>query len=288
MSKKAFIYNPVSGKGIIKQNLGNIIELLSDEEPLTLIPTGRNIKENIRDFDGDRIICAGGDGTIHNLIEASLQVGYKGVLGYIPVGTTNDFANSIGVPHDILEAAKVAVGDKIISCDEGRFNTSEYFDYVAAFGLFTRVSYATPQDKKNSFGYLAYMMEGAKELPDIKAYDMSIEADGVVTSGRYIYGSISNSRFVGGFKLPYENIRLDDGVFEVILVKEHPRKDLPKVANYLLGLTTSCKYVETFKSSKVKIHADGPVPWTLDGEDGGTHTEVNITNINKAFTIAVQ
>ena len=167
----------------------------------------------------DRIVCSGGDGTLDEVVTGVMKSGIKVPVGYIPAGSTNDFGNSLGIDKDMIHAADIAANGYRFPCDIGKFN-DDYFVYVAAFGIFTEVSYATDQGLKNMLGHTAYILEGAKQLWDIPSYRMQVEYDGNVLYDEFIYGMITNSMSVGGFKgiIP-GNISLNDGKFEVTLIR---------------------------------------------------------------------
>ena len=172
MSRKLlFVFNPHSGKGQIKNNLVDIVDIMVKAGyEVTIYTTQaradatRKVIEEAQNFD--RIVCSGGDGTLDEVVTGLIQSEASTPIGYIPAGSTNDFANSLGIPKEMVKAAEVAVGNNPFPCDIGDFN-SDTFVYVAAFGLFTEVSYKTSQQLKNIFGHVAYIMEGAKHLHDI-------------------------------------------------------------------------------------------------------------------------
>ena len=215
-----------------------------------------------------------------------IQSGQDVPIGYIPAGSTNDFANSLGIPKDMVKSAAVAVGDHPFPCDIGDFN-EDTFVYVAAFGLFTEVSYKTSQQMKNIFGHVAYIMEGAKCLHDIPSYDMQVEYDGNVFQDEFIYGMVTNSISVGGFKgMTGNDVKLDDGVFEVTMIKK-PRNpiELNEILACLANMIDDTELIYSFKTNQVRITAKENVAWTLDGEFGGEHEEVLIQNLHQRVTI---
>ena len=209
-------------------------------------------------------------------------------IGYIPAGTTNDFASSLGISHDMLLAAKAAVSDEVFSCDIGRFG-EDYFVYVAAFGLFTEASYSTSQDLKNLLGGAAYILEGAKQLADIPSYKMQVECDGEVIYGEFVFGMISNSISVGGIKDVFaDNISLSDGLFEVTLVRMPVNPlELSEIIGFFTNFNRDTRLVESFKCGTVTISATEKVSWTLDGEYGGSVDKVHISVIPKAVDFLV-
>ena len=291
MKKMLFVFNPHSGKGLIRQHIINIIDIfVKDGYEVTLHPTqSRNDayeKVSSRCADFDAIVCSGGDGTLNETIKALMKQEKRVPLGYIPSGTMNDFASSIGIPKDMPEAAEVIVKGEPTTVDIGSFN-DEYFTYIAAFGAFTDVSYETPQQMKNMFGSLAYIMEGMKRLNTAKSYHVTVINGKEKIEDEFIFGMVSNSTSVGGFKgLGGMEVKLDDGVFEVFLIKTP--KSLPEfqlTINALLKREADSEYFVSFKSKQVEFHSDNDLPWTLDGEFGGNCRNVCIKNNCRAIDI---
>ena len=292
MSQKLlFIFNPHSGKGQIKNNLVDIVDIMVKAGyDVTIYATQaradatRKVMEEAANFD--RIVCSGGDGTLDEVVTGLIKSDTNTPIGYIPAGSTNDFANSLGIPKEMVKAAEVAVGKNPFPCDIGDFN-SDTFVYVAAFGLFTEVSYKTSQQLKNIFGHVAYIMEGAKHLHDILSYNMQVEYEEHVFQDEFIYGMVTNSVSVGGFKgMTGTDVKLDDGVFEVTLIKKpHNPIELNEILACLTNMIDDSDLIYSFKTNEVKITAREQIAWTLDGEFGGEHEEVIIRNLNKRVTI---
>ena len=289
--KLLFIFNPHSGKGQIKNNLVDIVDIMVKVGyDVTIYTTQaradatRKVMEEAANFD--RIVCSGGDGTLDEVVTGLIKSDTNTPIGYIPAGSTNDFANSLGIPKEMVKAAEVAVGKNPFPCDIGDFN-SDTFVYVAAFGLFTEVSYKTSQQLKNIFGHVAYIMEGAKHLHDILSYNMQVEYEGHVFQDEFIYGMVTNSVSVGGFKgMTGTDVKLDDGVFEVTLIKKpHNPIELNEILACLTNMIDDSDLIYSFKTNEVKITAREQIAWTLDGEFGGEHEEVIIRNLNKRVTI---
>ena len=289
--KLLFIFNPHSGKGQIKNNLVDIVDIMVKAGyDVTIYTTQaradatRKVMEEAANFE--RIVCSGGDGTLDEVVTGLIKSDTNTPIGYIPAGSTNDFANSLGIPKEMVKAAEVAVGKNPFPCDIGDFN-SDTFVYVAAFGLFTEVSYKTSQQLKNIFGHVAYIMEGAKHLHDILSYNMQVEYEGHVFQDEFIYGMETNSVSVGGFKgMTGTDVKLDDGVFEVTLIKKpHNPIELNEILACLTNMIDDSDLIYSFKTNEVKITAREQIAWTLDGEFGGEHEEVIIRNLNKRVTI---
>ncbi len=293
MTKALFIVNAKSGKGLIKNHLLDIINIMVEAGlDITIYTTQakadatRKVMESAADFD--KIFCSGGDGTLDEVVAGLIQSGRDIPLGYIPAGSTNDFANSLKIPKGMVKAAHAAVHGKEFPCDIGFFN-GKTFVYVAAFGLFTKVSYQTSQQLKNIFGHAAYILEGAKHLRDIPSYVLKVEYGDVIFEDAFIYGMVTNSISVGGFKgMTGDNIKLDDGVFEVTLIKKPKNPiELNEILGCLTNLIDDSDLIYSFKTEELRITAQEKVAWTLDGEFGGKHNEVVIKNLTKRIRIMV-
>lgn len=289
--KLLFVFNPRSGKGLIKEHLVDIVDVMVKAGyEVTIYTTQsqgdaiRKVREEAKYYD--RVVCSGGDGTLDEVVTGMQQSEVNVPIGYIPAGSTNDFANSLGIPKDMVDAAKVAVGDNPFPCDVGYFN-GDTFVYVAAFGLFTEVSYKTPQQLKNVLGHAAYILEGAKQLHDIPSFTMQIEHDGQVFQDKFIYGMVTNSVSVGGFKgMTGDDVKLDDGVFEVTLIKSPKNPiELNRILASLTNLIDDTDLIYSFKTNHLHVMSKEKVAWTLDGEFGGEHEDLTIKNLNKQITI---
>lgn len=293
MKKALFIYNPKAGKAGIVNSLSDVVDNITKSGfEITIYPTqcqgDGEVKVLEREDIYDRIICSGGDGTLDEIVTGMMNSGKILPVGYIPAGSTNDFARSVNIPKDMREASVVAAGDNIYKCDIGKFN-DRYFVYVAAFGMFTEVTYETDQNLKNMFGYAAYLAEAVKSIQSIKATPLKILYDDNEINGNFLVGMISNSNSIGGLRtLPGPDVSLNDGLFEVLLVKE-PEDifELNSIIPAILDRKIKSECVISFKCEKIKIIADEPVAWTLDGEFGGSVREVDISNMHEAFEIAV-
>lgn len=294
MKKKLlFIFNPHSGKGLIRNYLVDIVDTMVKANcDVTVYTTQeradatRKVKEEGRNYD--QIVCSGGDGTLDEVVTGMIQAGLELPLGYIPAGSTNDFANSLGIEKEMQLSCLTAVYGSPFPCDVGQFN-DDTFVYVAAFGLFTEVSYQTPQQLKNIFGHAAYILEGAKHLRDIPSYIMHVEYDNQRIQDEFIYGMITNSISVGGFKgMTGPDVKLDDGEFEVTLIRT-PRNpiELNEILACLTNMIDDSDLVYTFKTSELHIQSKTKVAWTLDGEFGGEHEEVVVKDLQKRVNIMV-
>ena len=288
-----FIYNPNAGKGKIKSALSDVLVTLSSTgRPIEVHPTAavRDATHYIANKGAtySLIVCSGGDGTFSECINGLLELpkDARPMLGYLPAGTTNDCAASLKLSGNPIEAAKNAIFGTPFSMDVGKLN-NRYFTYVAAFGAFTNVSYDTPQNLKNTLGQLAYVVNGAMQLPNLRTHHVRATFDNKVIEDDFIYGMISNSESVGGIRgLTGKDVFLHDGVFELTLVKE-PKK-LSDYADILTALTTTGYHshlVTTAKVSRLHLQFDEPVSFTLDGEYGGHHSEVTVHTIPRAVNI---
>ena len=295
MKKKLlFVINPYAGKGQIKSKLLDIVDtFVKQDYEVIVYPTqapqdARNLVQ--KEAGGyDLVVCSGGDGTLDEVVSGMMMRSEKINIGYIPSGSTNDFANSLRIPKDMMQAAQTAVAGQPFPCDVGHMN-GEFFIYVAAFGLFTDVSYGTPQEWKNLLGHAAYIMEGARSLTSIKSYPMCVECNGELLTGDFIFGMITNSTSVGGFKnMTGPNVKLDDGLFEVTLIKRPKNAmELSEILRSLGNLKDETDLIYSVKTDQIRIVSREEVAWTMDGEFGGNHTEVVIRNEKCAVSIMVQ
>lgn len=294
MKKILFLYNPNAGMGKLKGKLADVIDIFTKAGYMvTAYPTQKRLDavEKIQCWHEhfDLIVCSGGDGTLDETVTGMLLGNVNVPLGYIPAGTTNDFATSLGISKDMLESAETAVCGEPFACDIGKFQ-DDYFVYIAAFGLFTDVSYETDQNVKNVLGHLAYLLEGAKRVFNIPSYKMKVIHDGEIIEDEFMFGMVTNSRSVGGFKgIIGPEIQFDDGVFEVTLIKT-PKN--PIELNELLGAILlkqlDSKTMYSFKAKEIRFECEEAIPWTLDGEFGGTHQVAVVKNIKEAISIKVK
>lgn len=291
--KLLFIVNPNSGKGEMRQHVVECVDLFVKADfEVTLYTTQKAGDATrivmTRGSDFDLIVCSGGDGTLNETVAGLMQLKEKPALGYIPSGTTNDFASSLQIPKKPLDAAALVLNGIPSSVDVGCFN-NRYFTYVAGFGAFTEVSYSTPQNTKNALGRLAYILEGIKSLPTLRHYHVRVESEEQELEGDFIFGMVTNATTVGGFKgIIASDAGLDDGLFEVFLVKAPANPiEFQMVFNEILIPPKQCKFVIRFKAKHVRFIADTEMPWTLDGEFGGAPHVADIKNCQKALHLFV-
>ena len=296
MKKIYFIYNPHSGKEQIGLKLNEIIRTLAEKDnELTVVPTigYLDAMERIMNLqDGyDLVVCSGGDGTLDEVVTGMMKrpMEKRIPIGYIPAGTTNDFARSLEIPRNMPEAAKNIMAGKPFACDIGSFN-EDSFVYIASFGIFTEVSYSTKQEIKNVLGHMAYVLEGMKSLYNIRSYKMKVSSDEMEFEGDFLFGMITNSKSVAGFKgLVRGDVQFDDGVYEVTFIKRPKNPlEIQEILAALLLEEINTDYMYSFRTKKLIIEAEEMVPWTLDGEFGGEHDKVIIENNQKAVEIIVK
>lgn len=290
-----FIYNPRAGKAQIRSNLLDIIDVfVKAGYEVTAYPTqapGDAVKAvRERRAGYDMVVCSGGDGTLDEVVAGMMQCTEKLPIGYVPAGSTNDFAGSLKIPKRMKAAADVVVNGRDFACDIGSFNGA-HFIYVAAFGLFTDVSYETKQDVKNVLGHAAYLLEGVKRLPAIRSYPLKITCDNQVLEGEFLYGMITNSYSVGGVRgITGRNVCLDDGLFEVTLVKKPSlARDMNGIVQALADRRFHSEYILNFMAAELVVESKGeePLAWTLDGEFGGSHERAEIHNCHRELLIRV-
>ena len=294
MDKKLlFVYNPKAGKARIRTKLADILEVFArDGYELTVCPTQKQgdacriVTGRSREYD--LVVCSGGDGTLDEVVTGMMKSEERLPIGYVPAGSTNDFANSLKIPKNMLQAADVVVNGRTFACDVGKFNYS-IFIYVAAFGIFTDVSYGTPQDTKNVLGHAAYLIEGVKRLPSVRSYPLKITCNDEVIEGEFLYGMVTNSHSVGGFRgITGQNVALDDGLFEVTLIRKPTNPlDINNIIRALVDKRVKSEHIYTFTTEKLKVESEEPVAWTLDGEFGGEHLAVVIESWHQALEIRV-
>lgn len=293
MKKKAlFIYNANAGTGKIRPHLSKIIERLCQADyDITIYATqaAGEATEMVltRGELYETVICSGGDGTINEVVSGVIALDKKPIIGYLPTGTVNDFAKSLGIPSNPIRAMEAIVAGKTFKCDVGEFN-GRTFNYVAAFGAFTEVSYETPQKTKNTLGKMAYFLDAIRLFPMLRGYKVKAYADDKYIEGEYIYGMISNSKSVGGFVLEdrKHKIAMNDGKLELILLKnpENPY-DFEQVMAAMLTHTIDNNYLVAHKATHIDLEIEEPVKWTLDGESGGICDHVTVECKKEAVEI---
>lgn len=291
MKKMLFVMNPYAGIRRANRYLPDILATFNRAGyEVTAYMTacqgdGTQITAQ-RAADVDVVVCCGGDGTFNETVSGVMQSKADVPIGYIPAGSTNDFASSLHLSSNILQAAKDIVEGSPRACDVGLFG-ERYFSYVASFGAFTRASYATPQNIKNALGHTAYVLGGIQELSQIKKEHVRMELDGQIVEDDFLFGAISNSTSVGGIlTLDPKQVDMGDGKFEVLLVRAPV--EFGELSECILALQRqeyNCAML-TFRSAKhIKISANPEMVWTLDGEMEPGHSKVEVQNLHHAIRI---
>ena len=292
MKRMLFVMNPYAGQKKANKFLPEIISIFNRAgyEVVIHMTEGQGdaalvVEQRAKNMD--LVVCCGGDGTFNEAVSGLLRSGRDIPIGYIPAGSTNDFAASLKLSTNILDAAQNIMVGQPVPYDVGKF-AGRYFSYVASFGAFTQVSYSTPQNVKNALGHTAYVLAGIQELSQIRKEHIRMELDGEVIEDDYLFGAVSNSTSVGGVQmLNPRQVDMADGLFEVLLIRA-PR-NLTELSECILALQSqdysNCGMV-TFRSvNRVKIIADPNMPWTLDGEREDGHEEVVVENLHHAIRL---
>ena len=296
MKKLLFIINPVAGRKHAGTSMYNVVKRFCDTGySVTIAVTqykghGRELAKAAADEGFDLVVCTGGDGTLNEVTSGILEGGSRVPFGYLPAGSTNDFARTLGISKIPLKATEHIIREEPTLLDMGSFNDGQqHFIYIASFGAFTEVSYSASQTAKNRFGHMAYLYEAIKDMTSLRAYNTTVTADGGrVYKGRYIFGCVTNTRSIAGLITLYDKkVDLRDGLFEVMLIKEP--KDPIDFSNIILGLSTTVQgneMFEYFRASDLRFQMPKSAPWTVDGEEA-FHKDglIHIQNLEKALTI---
>ena len=288
------IINPRSGTMHANKHLTEITEVFvrAGYLPTVLVTTQRGdgtayVKRYGAEMD--LIVGIGGDGTFNEVAAGVVELGLQVPVGYIPAGSTNDFAMSLGLVRDVIQNAKNIVRGERRPIDLGCFN-GRTFSYVACFGAFTKASYATPQNIKNALGHLAYILSGVREVKNLRPIPMRITADGVLYEGDYLFGAITNSTSIAGLvTLKKEYVDMSDGMFEMLLVKAP--KDPIQLAELLRAVTSQDFYenshleemITFINAREFHIETDAGISWSLDGEYQEGCRDITITNLHSAI-----
>lgn len=292
MKKLYFILNLQSGKATISSKLAVVIDMFTKAGYEV---TARSTQERMDACAAakyacgqgfDLIVCSGGDGTLNEVIQGVMRSENKLPIGYIPAGSTNDFARGVGIPRNIIDAVQWIIDGKKYPCDIGSFN-DKFFTYIAAFGAFTEVTYETSQQVKNVLGHVAYVLNGISRLKNIKSYHMKITYDDEIIEDNYIFGMVTNSSSVAGL-LSLNNFLLDDGLYEVTLIKTPGNPlDLQRIIHSLLNIDIDIDtaYIKSFRTSKIRFECDDELQWTIDGEFGGAYKTVDVCNNKQAIEL---
>lgn len=295
MKKLLLVYNPHAGHGMFPAQLHDVINLFTENDYLvTAYPTQKAgdatsfVRDHIHEFDV--LAVSGGDGTLHECVNAlmSLPKAQRIPVGFIPAGSTNDFAVSHNIDANIMKSAEEIVHGTPVFFDIGQLG-SNFFTYVAAFGIFTDVPYDTPQDLKNTFGYIAYVFEGASRLPSYKAQHIVVKADGEVIEGDFVLGIVSNTTRVGGIKLQQKDIDLHDGLSELYLIKDSSNPiDFLELMNSMIRKDYSSPLLIHRQAKDITFESDAPIAWTMDGEYGGSFESVRTHTCANALPVMIK
>lgn len=291
MKKMLFVLNPYSGQRRAAKVLAELITLFNraDYQVQAYMTAGpgdatREVARVCKDMD--LVVCCGGDGTFNETISGLLEAGADTPVGYIPAGSTNDFASSLNLSGDVLQAAEDIIKGEPVAYDAGKFG-QRYFSYVASFGAFTKASYSTPQSVKNALGHTAYVLEGIQEISQIRKEHIRMDIDGEIVEDDFLFGAICNSTSVGGIlTLNPEVVDLQDGKMEILLVRAP--QSLAEIHECILAVQSqkyNCEMITFRSAEKIHIYADPEMPWTLDGERENGHDEVDVQTEHLAFRL---
>ena len=292
--KILFIVNPVAGRMRSRTAMFDIVNAFCKEgHTVTTVITqkrahGMELAANAASQGYDMVVCCGGDGTLNEVITGMLSSGKPLPLGYIPAGSTNDFAETLGlsgIPE--VQAEKIAKKNDVLSIDVGNFNDERFFSYIASFGAFAAASYEAPQELKNSLGHFAYILEGIRDLGEVRSHRVHVQADGRNFSGNYLFCSVSNTSSIAGMvKLKPSIFNLADGLFEVLLVKKP--STVIELNEIIVGITNSDfsgRMFEFFKTKDISFALSKSIPWTLDGEKAEGRANIHIKTLPAAIQL---
>lgn len=275
--KARIIYNPTSGKEIFKSKISKVVEKLSSKDYVVEVyPTkcerdAVNVARSCASEGIDLLVVSGGDGTLHEVVNGLAEQEGRPKILYIPSGTTNDFANSVGIPTNLNGALSLLDDGEVRSIDIGKIE-DKYFVYVAAFGVFTKVTYTTPSKLKTIFGHLAYIFSGVADLQKLnEPLPITVEANGRVDELQASIFLVANSTRVAGLNNILPTAKLDDGMFDVLNVNSKTLGILPEVIkNVATGVKTNFNKngLLHFETDEITVRCDKKIKWNLDGELG--------------------
>lgn len=291
MKKMLFIMNPFAGQKKANKHLADILLLFSNAGYEVTVHMTRDVGDAMdaafrRGKEADMVVCCGGDGTLNETVTGLLRSGGDVPIGYIPAGTTNDFASSLKLSTNIMQAAQDIVDGQPVPYDVGKFG-DRFFSYVASFGAFTKASYIVPQNIKNALGHTAYVLGGISELSQIRNEHIRMEIDGQTVEDDFLFGAICNSTSIGGIlTLDPKQVDMGDGLFEILLVRA--ARNLAEITECIQAVQTqkyNCAMITFRSAKKVRIFASADMPWTLDGEKEEGHEEVEVENLHHAIRL---
>ena len=291
--KLFLVANPKSGRARVKTVLLTIVDILTrGGYSVTVYPPAdrgdatKVLSELSNEYS--TVVCCGGDGTLNEVITGIMQNKNDFKIGYIPLGTLNEWSSGLHISRDVKKAAADILTGSVTPLDIGMFGNS-YFAYTASFGAFTSASYSAPQDVKNALGQTAYLLEGIKTLGNIKPTRLEFNIDGNVIRGDFLFGAISNSLSMGGIiKLDETAVSLNDGLFEVLLI-ENPDtlNEFNDILDALMKRDFNRKRIKMFKGKEITVKSRGATDWTLDGEHAVAEKLLTVKNINKAINFII-
>lgn len=295
MSKKLLmIMNPVAGVKKSNKHLTEIMEMFCNADyecqlQMTRPDLGADEIVKRYAFNKDLVVCIGGDGTFNEMVSGIIKNNYTPNVGYIPSGSTNDFATGLGISQSPLTAAKDIIEGTPVVLDAGKFN-DRIFTYTASFGVFTKSSYSTPRDLKNTFGYLAYVLEGAKELTSVPVIHMKARSGDREIEGNYIFGAVCNSKRIGGGFVKFDDtsVHMNDGLLEVLLIK-YPKNPV-EATQTLIEIQNSkfdTPYFDFFSAKEISFSTEDEVDWTIDGEYQKGSPEIAVSNLHSSFSLVL-
>lgn len=287
------IVNPVAGRLRARSALFEIVEVFSAEGLDVNVRISqkrghaRALAQAARHDQYEKIVCVGGDGTLNEVITGIVRSGEGIPLGYIPLGSTNDFANSLKLSRDVAQAARAAIEGSPCVLDVGAFGNERIFSYIASFGMFTAASYNAPQSTKNALGHFAYILEGIKDIVNIRPFHMVVETQEARREDDYIFGAVANSTSIAGIvHLDSEIVDMSDGLFEIMLVKNiRSPNDLNLVLGSIMNSDFNNKMFDFIRAPEVKFTVDQKMMWSIDGEEAAGERETVIKNLHNAITI---
>lgn len=291
MKQLLLIINPAAGTKKANKNLTEIISVFNraDFDTRVYVTASRNDATNaVKRFgnDADLIVCCGGDGTLNETITGIIEANLNVPIGYIPAGSTNDFAGSLKLPSDVVAAAKRIADGTAVQYDVGKF-ADRYFTYVASFGAFTKASYSTPQSIKNTLGHIAYILEGIQELSNLQPVHIKMELNDEILEDDYLFGAVCNSTSLGGvLTLSPKVVDMSDGQFEVLLIRAP--KDIQELHECILALTNqtyNCGMITFRSASSMRVTAASDIAWSLDGEKTNGAPYLTIENLHKRIQL---
>ena len=291
MKKLLLIINPNAGLQKTRKALADLIAIFAEYGYLSTVCVTARRGDAVafaQDYAGDYdlIVTSGGDGTLNETVTGLMRGGHKTPVGYIPAGSTNDFAASLGLSSDLLRAARDIMEGRPHPLDVGRFR-DRYFCYTASFGAFTATSYSTPQNVKNVLGHAAYLLEGLKDLPNIRPRAVRLEADGQVYDGDYLFGAVCNSTSLGGvLKLSPGMVDMNDGLFETLLIRNPENAvELQNIITALASRNYDNPMLNFVRAARLVFRPEPGMPWTLDGEFAEGAAEVVVENLHSAIEL---